>query len=700
MPLSRLLVIDGVVDLHVLDVFQQGGTPDRVREVVLFEKAGDGQGRGGSESAVLDIDRDGDPRVVLRGEGEERRMVAAAGVFGRTGLSADVPAFEAGHRGGPADVHAAPHALDDGLEVPGVDLRVVAFVEAAVERILPFDPLDDVRDVVVSSVCDDAGEVGELEGGAPEGILPDREREHREGIPRAAVLAVVVGAVWDVSVSLVEEVGAEFAAESEALDILFPDVETLLDVFVFRVVEDVAEDVAEVGVAGGCHGKAQIEGRGVGVAGHFEPSGLIAVVADVEVRGAQDALLQSDESLHELEGRSGRVLGLDGTVEERFALVVEHPHVVVSALATDEFVGVVRGRGDHHEDLARGGFDGDGGTDLSAHELLAEELQPGVDRADQIAPGFGHGVVKAVHVGALDGAVGVDLLDLDALCAAEFGFVGRFDAAHADVVADLVFGMSFQVGVVDLADVAQQVAADLAGILPHGAVDGVETAEIALVEAEFVLFGDVAGDQTRSAGPDPGVGQFAVEFRAGDSGNLAEACGVESAFVDFAVDDHQVVALAALDEVFAVSVEDLAARRVLHDVPQDVGFGQFGVSFVEELDVGEPGHDHRENEDHDDLQGSHSAEAFGVAHIRPGSFAVKMRAMIQMKAVETTVETAMRSTVWKMCPQERASSRKKTVWWRIVSRRRYSTNFRCPSRSGEGMPPSRTFSRPQAIPAR
>ena len=87
---------------------------------------------------------------------------SASGVSegGRTGLTADIEPFEPGQHRRAADVDAPPHALDDRLEMLGVDLRIMALVETAVERIPPLDLLDDMRDVVITAVGDDGREVG------------------------------------------------------------------------------------------------------------------------------------------------------------------------------------------------------------------------------------------------------------------------------------------------------------------------------------------------------------------------------------------------------------------------------------------------------------------------------------------------------------------------------------------------------------
>ena len=465
-------------------------------------------------------------------------MVAAARVFGRSGLAADVQSFEPGAGRGSPDVHAPPHALDDGFEVFRFDHRVVAFVETRVERVLSFDLLHDVRDVVVASVGHDARQIGQLQRRAAQRILPDRERQHRERVPRTPVLAVVVGAVGHVSVALVEEVRTQLAPESEALDILFPDVVTLLHASVFGVVEDVAEDVAEVGVARGRHREAQVQRRGVGVAGHLQAARLVAHVAGVQVRRPEHPFLKADQPLHQLEGRPRGIFGLHRTVEQRLALVVEHLHVVVAPLAPHQLVRIVRRRGDHHQDFARRRLDGHRGSHLAAHQLLAQQLQAGVDGAHQIASRFGNRVVAAVHVGTLDRPVGVDLLNPDALAAPELRLVGRLHAVHPYVVARLVFGVALQVVGVHLAHIPQQVAAHFAGIPADGAVDGVEPPEVALVEAQFVLLGDVVHNQPRRPRTHPRVGQFAFEPGARKSQHVAHAGRVEALFADFARYDH------------------------------------------------------------------------------------------------------------------------------------------------------------------
>ena len=333
----------------------------------------------------------------------------------------------------------------------------------------------------------------------------------------------------------------------------------------------------------------------------------------------------------------------------------------------DQFVGIVRRRGDHHQDLARRGFDRHGRPDLAAHQLLAQQLQAGVDRADEVAPRFGQRVVNAVHIGTLDRPVGVDLLNLHPLLAFQQGFVSRLHAAHTHVIAGLVVRVALQEIGVHLAHESQQVAAHLAGITADRTVDGIESPEVAFVETQLVFLGDIARHHAGRTGAHPGIGKLLFELFARKAQHLAHAQGVEALLVDLAVDHHQVIALAALDQILPVAVEDFAARRILHHMAQHVGFGQFVVARVDKLDIGQTAADQQEDEEHHALQGAHPDESFGVSHTRTGSFAVKIRAIIQIKATDTAPLTTIRTNVRTTCIHERASSEKNTAWCRSTS---------------------------------
>ena len=298
------------------------------------------------------------------------------------------------------------------------------------------------------------------------------------------------------------------------------------------------------------------------------------------------------------------------------------------------------------------------------HQLLAEQLEPGVDGADEVAPGFGQRIVTPVEVRTLDLAVGVDLLDLDPLFTAHDGLVSGFDACEPDIIAGLVIRVALEILGSDLGDEHQQIAADLAGITPDGAVDHIEPAEIALVETQLVLLGNVAGDESRRAGPHPGVGDFAVELGDGETENPAHAGGIEPALVELAVDDHQIVAFARLDQELAVAVEHLAARGILDDVAQDIGLGQLLVTRIEELQPREPPDQEDEDENHYPLQQTHAGETVdGPVHNRATNLAVKIRPSSQTAATVTDPEATIRSTVRTIWLHESASKEKKTAWW-------------------------------------
>ena len=107
-------------------------------------------------------------------------------------------------------------------------------------------------DVVIAAVGHRSGQVGDLERRGADLTLPDGQGD--DGLETPAALAVdlvVEGRGRDVAAQLGREVAAELAAEAETEHILAPDVEGFRNGPVLLVVQDVAEDVAEIAVAGG-----------------------------------------------------------------------------------------------------------------------------------------------------------------------------------------------------------------------------------------------------------------------------------------------------------------------------------------------------------------------------------------------------------------------------------------------------------------
>ena len=181
--------------------------------------------------------------------------------------------------------------------------------------------------------------------------------------------------------------------------------------------------------------------------------------------------------------------------------------------------------------------------------------------------------------------MGIHLDDLHAVLAAQLLLVGGLHTRHAHIVARAVFGIALDVILVHLADIPQKVAADLARILAHGAVDGIEAREVALLEAQLHLLRDIVQDQRRRSRAHTGITQHRFEFLAFDAHNVAETRRVETLASDIAVDHHQVVTLLALYQILAAAVDNLAARSILHLVPQHVARSQTLVFRVYELDI-------------------------------------------------------------------------------------------------------------------
>ena len=133
--------------------------------------------------------------------------------------------------------------------------------------------------------------------------------------------------------------------------------------------------------------------------------------------------------------------------------------------------------------------------------------------------------------------------------------------------------------------------------------------------------------------------------------------------VDLAVNHHQVIALAALHQIFAVAVEHLATGRILNFVAQRIAPGQLLIFAVDELNISKPRGDYAENDQHDHLQHPHPGNPFPtVTHSRTVSLVVNSRASSQMKPTVTALLTTSRTSVWNNCAQDRDSNMKNRKW--------------------------------------
>ena len=183
-----------------------------------------------------------------------------------------------------------PHTVDNRLIVFLLHHRVVALIEAAVERVAPLDMLHYVGDIVVAPIGNRCRQIGHLEWRAAELTLTDSHRNHRQRVPPRVVVIVELRR-GDKTASFGGKVGAEFLAEAEATHILGPIViSSLHNTSSGGIVEYVAEYVAEIGVAGVGRGLLEVEWRAVLVALHTSAD-VVALFTGVAAVGGNHTLL-------------------------------------------------------------------------------------------------------------------------------------------------------------------------------------------------------------------------------------------------------------------------------------------------------------------------------------------------------------------------------------------------------------------------
>ena len=175
--------------------------------------------------------------------------------------------------------------------------------------------------------------------------------------------------------------------------------------------------------------------------------------------------------------------------------------------------------------------------------------------------------------------------DFLALDAAEHLLVAFLEAALADVVAALVVGVTVEVSLVDLADIAEHLCrygtvVDAKGTL--GDVEALETEHFVL-ELRVIFFRDLFyEDGGRIGGVLAGLVHALVEIAPSDFEALAEVVGVE--VFHHAGDDHEVVHRFVVHQELAVAVVDESTGGVLRDVAQRLLgalFPVFGVEYLQ-----------------------------------------------------------------------------------------------------------------------
>ena len=336
---------------------------------------------------------------------------------------------------------------------------------------------------------------------------------------------------------------------------------------------------------------------------------------------------------------------------------------MIAPLPSHQFIGIVCGRGNHHQNLARRRFDRHGSPDFAGHQLLGEKLQPRVDRADDRLAGDGQRIEATVHIRTLDRPVRIHLGDLHTLLSAQLGLVSRLHAADSDVFARLIRRITPQHFGIDLPHISQQVSPYFTRVLPGSPVNGIEAGEVTFVETKFVLLGHIVHHHTGRTRTHTGIGQLPHKPFARKPRNLTEKRRIEPLPIHLAIDHHQVITLATLYQIFAVAVEHLATGRILNFVAQRIAPGQLLIFAVDELNISKPRGDYAENDQHDHLQHPHPGNPFPtVTHSRTVSLVVNSRASSQMKPTVTAPLTTSRTSVWNNCAQDRDSNMKNRKW--------------------------------------
>ena len=215
--------------------------------------------------------------------------------------------------------------------------------ESRVERLVLHLP-NDVRHVVIASVGDGGGKVGDLQRCGVHLALPNGNRDNRQAIPRAFVVSVVVLGIGNQAAFFAWKVDAEFVAEAHRHHIVAPCVHRLLWRFVLLpIANHVVESPTEIAVARGADGGNQRQRRPMAVAADAQTFVDESAIAGVGGLGRNNAFGKERECLRGFEGRARRILSHNRAVQQRFPRIFLQFDVLFSALPTYHDARVVRG---------------------------------------------------------------------------------------------------------------------------------------------------------------------------------------------------------------------------------------------------------------------------------------------------------------------------------------------------------------------
>ncbi|EWS55907.1 hypothetical protein X551_01244 [Methylibium sp. T29] len=559
----------------------------------------DRRGRLGAETGVLHDDGQCDLRVVDRREGGVERMVAqVVGHLALVVLLVLANADRLRRPGLPTTRVARPHEdarrgafLRHAVQRLADHLHVIGLQRQRTQRLgrhqsgLPgchiLDLAHQPRHIALPARYQRGGGGGELQHREVVVALADAERDGLAGVPLLQLRLLVVLALplgrGQHAGDLAVDVDAGAAAEAEGLELL-----------VDQVHAHVGGQLVVVDVA-------RLDDRAVHVH-HAQPA--VTVAAEAVVAEHEDAVVvggllrralagfQRGDRHEGLEGRAGRVGAAQGAVQQGLVdrLVELLPALRIDAV--DEQVGVEGRLADEGQHLAGARVDRDQRAAPVAEQLLDHRLQLDVDRQPHRVARRRRAGPQAPHRAAR--GAGLDLLE--AGDAVQLGLVLLLDAELADVVGALVVGRivglvdRVLLGLVDAADVAQHMAAELAiGVVaeqPRLDVDPGE-AETLRGETRHLLVAELGAD--RQGLEALGVVHHALEAATvarRDVDHFLQRIDGALQVVDLRRRELQRVGRVVVRQHDAVAVEDQAAVRRDRQYRDAVALGARGQLVV------------------------------------------------------------------------------------------------------------------------
>ena len=285
-----------------------------------------------------------------------------------------------------------------------------------------------MRSNKISPVSDGCRQITNLQWRSQHFTLPDRNRNDGTGTPTFTVIFIIILAIRQKASIFPRQVNAQLITVSHRYQVILPNFKRLSHTRITpTAIDHITQPPTKKGVAGSSQRISHIQRRSMAVAGRFAvPGPCISMCTSIQGFCRNHFLLKESQRLCRLECRSRRITPHDGTIQQRLVRIFRQHDMVLSPLATDQQVWIIRRRRNQTQNLPGFRLDHDNATPLVLHQLLTQSLQIHIDRKRQVLTRHGSHIVAAFFIPPFYTSMRITQQNLHTLNATQSLFVRQF----------------------------------------------------------------------------------------------------------------------------------------------------------------------------------------------------------------------------------------------------------------------------------